>query len=113
MTIKVSYQNLDKSKYLDAFIYHRIKIISSKLKIPMNVNWVCSKKNNSFHSHVKLSTKEYTCFASSSDDSIYSTVDEIIQKLKKQISKRRRHTKKYRKSDLFSIDPVSSSVGYI
>ena len=70
----------------------------------MNVHWVCSFEKDLHTSEVKVTGSHFACHASAQNENLYKTFDDAIEKLEKQLSKRKDKVVTHKKTELAFVD---------
>ena len=59
----------------------------------MEVNWICSVNGDSHNSEVTVRGDHFQAHASSAQDVLYKTFDDVVEKLEKQLARKNEQVK--------------------
>ncbi|MCK5882191.1 MAG: ribosome-associated translation inhibitor RaiA [Bacteriovoracaceae bacterium] len=93
MEVKISYRQLESQPQIE----ERISSKASKLKKffngKMHVNWTCSKDGDMHHSDATVRGDHFEVHATCSDSNLFKSVDEVADRLEKQIQRKNEQIK--------------------
>jgi ribosomal subunit interface protein len=87
LNLRFSFHHIEPTDSIKAMIEKKVKKLEKFLIDGGDIHWTCEIKSNQHHSHVSISARGVQVFASSLKDDLYTTFDDIIHKLEKQLSK--------------------------
>ncbi len=89
MDLKVTFNHIEKTDAIE----EKIKDKASKLKKyfdgRINVHWICNVEKGQQTSSVTVSGQGFTMNAHATDENLYKTFDTVMEKLDKQLHKRK------------------------
>ena len=115
MKVTISFIHLEHTPSLDERIQNKSKKLEKFLGGKGHVKWHCYVKENQHYAEVDLIGPHYEYHATASTDSLYKTIDQVVGKLEKQISKRKEKwkNKMHRKnSEIEIVDPEQAWLDY-
>ena len=88
MKVTVSFQNLEHTPSLDERIHEKSEKLNKYLEGKIHVKWNCFVKDHSHYAEVDLVGPKCEFHATAKSDSLYKTIDQVVHKLEKQLSKK-------------------------
>ncbi len=88
--------HLEHTKSLDLRIQEKSQNLQKYLSGVSTINWHCRVEKNVHYAEVEIIGPRFYHSANASSDSLYKTIDSVIRKLKKQLSKRKEKVKSRR-----------------
>lgn len=104
MEVKISYKHLESSPSIEEQIRYKAGHLKKYFQGKMNVHWVCSFEKDLHTSEVKVTGSHFACHASAQNENLYKTFDDAIEKLEKQLSKRKDKVVTHKKTELAFVD---------
>jgi putative sigma-54 modulation protein len=89
MKVVISFKNLEHTPSLDAKIQEKSEKFNKFFDGNIELQWTCFAKDKDHVAEVKLIGSQFTFHASSRSDSLYKSLDGVVGKLEKQISKKK------------------------
>jgi len=89
MKITVSFRHLEHTQSLDDRIYEKSEKLNKYLDGKINMKWSCYVKEGNHYAEVALSGAHFNYHATGHTDSLYKTIDVVVDKLEKQLSKKK------------------------
>lgn len=89
MKVKISFKHLEHTPSLDARITEKTQKLKKFFEGNVSVQWTCSVKDGQHISDVKLFGNNFEYFACAKADSLYKTIDMALDKIEKQLEKRK------------------------
>jgi putative sigma-54 modulation protein len=93
MELRIAYKQMDSTPSIE----ERIREKATKLKRffhgKISIDWICSVEKDAHHSDVTVSGDHFRYHASSVDDTLYKTIDDVMQKLQRQLEKKNNRVK--------------------
>jgi len=94
MKVKISFKQLGHTQALDEMIQKKSQKLEKYFEGHFNVDWVCWCDDKQSHwAEVKVHGHSFDFCAKVSTDSLYKTLDQVLEKIDKQMNK---HKKKLR-----------------
>lgn len=93
MEVKINYRHLESSDALEETIRNKVSKLKKFFSGKMNVEWTCSLDGSMHASDVTISGDHFSYHAKAENNNLYKTVDEIVPKLERQLSKRKEQTR--------------------
>ena len=87
MDISITYRHIESNPKLEELIHQKANKLNKFFQGNFKIEWVCVKNGDIYESDVSVHGVHFSLFAKSSDDSLFKTLDQVITKLEKQISK--------------------------
>lgn len=89
MKLTVSYKHIEATPAIDEKIEKKAMKLKKYFDGKINVNWICSVEDGLHHSNVTVNGDNFEAHAKSSEDSLYKTLDGAIEKLEKQLIRKK------------------------
>lgn len=89
MNIQINFTHIEATDALKKTIEKKAHKFEKYFHRFFEVIWTCSVTKNEYTSHVTLLGDGFTLNASSTQDHLCKTFDEVVSKLKKQVSKKK------------------------
>lgn len=89
MQVSVTFKNLDPSDALRSYIQKKLDRIDKLLDNPAEANVVFSVEKIRHTAEINLSSDKLTIHAKEESENMYSSIDTVVDKLKKQLTKSR------------------------
>lgn len=89
MNIQIHFTHIEATDALKNTIKKKAQKLEKFFHRHFEITWTCSVEKNEHSSHVIVSGDGFTLNASSAQDHLYKTFDEVISKLEKQIARKR------------------------
>lgn len=93
MKVRISYRHLDPSPSVENKIHDKLRHLEKYFKGKMNVNWVCSIDGEGHRSEVSVNVGKLNFHAHSIAPVLYSTLDDAIAKVERQIRRKNNQLK--------------------
>ena len=97
MKISISFKNLEHTEALDEKIKEKTERLSKFFDGNISVHWVCHVDGPSHCADMKLSGPTFTFNASAKSETMYKTLDLVMDKIEKQLQKRKETWKDHAK----------------
>jgi len=89
MNINISFKQMDSSDALRTFIYDKSAVLSKYFQGKVSVNWnLCLEKQNCV-AHCHLLGNNMDFFGSATTDDFKASIDDALEKIEKQLRKRK------------------------
>ncbi len=95
MNIKVTYKHLESTPSLDEITLRKSEKLKKYFDGNLNLNWNFTVEKKSHIAHCHLTGNHMDFFAEASTDSIYSSIDEVVLALEKQVRKNKEQLKSH------------------
>ncbi len=119
MKITVSFHHLEHTPSLDERIQEKSQKLNKYLDGKTHVKWSCYVKDGNHHADVHLIGPHFEHRATAHSDSLYKTIDMVMDKVEKQLSKqkqkmrtRRTRAGKFAKEERVILEPGMAWVDY-
>jgi len=89
MELKVNFTNLDPSPAVESVIAEKAVKLKKYFEGKFHVQWNCTVEKGTHHSNVTLHGAHFDINAHASDDNLYKTIDHVLEKLEKQLLKKK------------------------
>jgi putative sigma-54 modulation protein len=89
MELKVHYTNLESSPTVDAVILEKADRLKKFFEGKFTVNWTCSIEKERHLSSVSITGKNVDFNAYAESDTMYKTIDLVMEKLEKQLRRKK------------------------
>lgn len=93
MKLNVNFNHLESTPSINAKIEQKSEKLKKYFEGNFEVNWTCSADKSGHHSHVTVAGDRFVINADSVQDDLYKTFDDVIQKLERQLEKRKSQVK--------------------
>jgi putative sigma-54 modulation protein len=93
MNLKIAYRHLEPTPSIEGKIEQKARKLKKYFNGKIDVNWTCSVEGAKHHSEVKVVGDQFSFHASSEDTNLYHTFDDVINKLEKQLEKKKAQMK--------------------
>ncbi|MBP9673691.1 MAG: ribosome-associated translation inhibitor RaiA [Bacteriovoracaceae bacterium] len=93
MNIKINFKHLDHTEALDSMIRKKSSKLEKFLPADFDVSWTCMVQGGEHHSELHVSAQGHTYHAKGSNDDLYKTFDDVLEKVETQIKKRKEQDK--------------------
>ena len=88
MELRISYRHIDSTPSIEERIREKAVKLKRFFHGKINVDWICYVDRDAHHSEVTVSGNSFRYHASSADDTLYKTIDDVINKLHRQLERR-------------------------
>lgn len=88
MDLKISFRHLDHSDGIEEKIKEKASRLSKYFHGHFNVDWTCDMDGDVHKSEVHVIGDHLSLHASSKKDNMYKTIDDALEKIEKQMSKK-------------------------
>ncbi|MFZ8932468.1 MAG: ribosome hibernation-promoting factor, HPF/YfiA family [Bacteriovoracaceae bacterium] len=115
MKITISFKQLDHTPSLDDMIRKKSEKIAKYLNGKTEVKWTCFVKNQVHFAEITLLGPDVYYNATASSDNLYKSLDLAVEKIEKQISKKKDKLKNKihrRRESLQCLDPENAWTDY-
>ena len=89
MKITVTFRHLDHTESLDERIHEKSEKLAKYFDGNINLKWSCWVKEGNHYAEAHLHGPQFDYHAHGHTDSLYKTIDVVIDKLEKQVSKKK------------------------
>ncbi|MEK6625683.1 MAG: ribosome-associated translation inhibitor RaiA [Bdellovibrionota bacterium] len=89
MEVKVHFTNLEPSASVETIIQEKVAKLKKYFEGRFSVHWNCSIEKDNHTSNVTLLGKNIELNAHAKTDNMYKTIDVVMEKLEKQLGKRK------------------------
>jgi putative sigma-54 modulation protein len=89
MNLKTAYRHLESTPSIEEKIQRKAKKLKKYFNGKIDVDWTCSVEKGKHCSEVKVSGDSFTFHATAEDANLYHTFDGVLNKLEKQLSKKK------------------------
>jgi putative sigma-54 modulation protein len=87
MKINISYHHLESTPSIDQKVREKANHLNKYFDGSVDVNWVCSVERDRHKSEVNVHAGKFHFHAEAEDDNLYKTLDDVLQKIERQVSK--------------------------
>lgn len=87
MKITITFLHLDHTESLDQRIKDKSEKLGKYFEAPIHIKWTCSVRNGDHFAEVKLFSPKNTYLASAKSSSMYKSLDLVLEKVEKQVTK--------------------------
>ncbi|MBL6988720.1 MAG: ribosome-associated translation inhibitor RaiA [Bacteriovoracaceae bacterium] len=111
MKLKITFKHLEHTPSLDEKIREKSKKLEKYLDSSAVLNWTCFVKDGHHYAEVDVHNLHYDFHATANSDNLYKTLDLVIAKLTKQLSKKKEKVKDKihkKKNPLVIMDPEAA-----
>lgn len=108
MKITVSFKNMEHTPSLDDRINEKTGKLNKYLEGKSHAKWSCYVKDNNHYADVDLVGPHFEYHATAHSDSLYKTIDMVVNKLEKQLSKKKDKVKNKmhrKREDVIILEP--------
>lgn len=116
MKITISFHHLDHTPSLDERINEKSQRLSKYLDGKTHIKWSCYVKNGFHHADVHLIGPHFEQRATAQTDNLYKTIDVVLDKVEKQLSKQKQKMRARRgkasKDERVILDPEAAWADY-
>ena len=88
MNLKISYHHLESTPSIDSKVTEKAGHLKKYFDGKIDVNWVCSVERDRHKSEVNVHAGKFHFHAEAEDDNLYKTLDDVLQKIERQVSKK-------------------------
>ncbi len=89
MELRIAYRHLESTPSLEEKIRTKTLKLKKFFRGKISVDWVCSVEKDAHHSEVTVSGDHFKYHASSAGENLYKTIDGALQKLARQLEKKK------------------------
>ncbi len=89
MDVKVHFTNLEPSTAVETIIKEKVLRLKKYFEGRFSVHWNCSVEKDNHASNVTVMGKNIEMNAHAKTDNMYKTIDVVMEKLEKQLSKKK------------------------
>lgn len=89
MRLTISFKHLEHTKALDERIQEKSEKLKKYFMGKMNVEWVCWVHGEEHWAEVKVHGNKFDFFAKASADNMYKALDQVVEKMERQIDKKK------------------------
>ena len=89
MRIKISFKHLEHTEAIDKAIHEKTKKLDKYFHGVTQVIWTCSVENGKHLAEVKILGPSFDFLARSKSDNLYKSLDLVLEKLEKQLEKKK------------------------
>lgn len=93
MEVKISYRQLEAQPQVEERITGKAQKLKKFFNGKMHVEWICIKEGDQHQSDVVVRGDHFEVFASSQNANLFKTIDDVTDKLEKQIQKKNEQLK--------------------
>lgn len=93
MNLQINFHQIDSTDAIKAKIEQKCEKLKKFFDGHFDVKWTCSTGKDGHHSHAIIAGSGFTINADSTKDDLYKTLDDVITKAEKQLSKRKSQVK--------------------
>lgn len=114
MRINIVMKNLKSSAALEEKVNEKCQKIERLFKKGISINWTSYSQEGLNYTEVSVNGPGVTLHASAKADNLYKTFDLAVEKLEKQVQKKRKKIKEklHRKTHLVILDPEQAWTDY-
>ncbi len=95
MKVQVSFKHLEHTPALDEIIQSKSEKLEKYLGGNINVQWVCYVQEGKHYAEIKLLGPQFEYHAKGHSESMYKTCDVVIEKIEKQLIKKKQKWKNH------------------
>ncbi len=88
MEVKISYRQLEAQPQIEERIGSKALKLKKFFNGKMHVDWTCIKEGDLHQSDVAVRGDHFEVFASSQNSNLFKSIDDVTEKLEKQIQKK-------------------------
>ncbi len=115
MEVKVSYKHLESTPSIQEAVEKKAVKLKKYFDGKMYVDWICSVEGDIHRSDVTVSGDDFQYHASSTNSGLYRTLDEVVQKLERQLRKKKEMIKnrihRKKEAQILLFNPPIDGVG--
>lgn len=89
MKVTISFLHLEHTEALDERIHEKSAKLKKFIDGEINLKWSCYVKEGNHYAEVDLNGPTFHYHATGHTDSLYKTIDVVVDKLEKQLSKKK------------------------
>lgn len=93
MNLQINFHQIDATDAIKSKIESKCEKLKKFFDGHFDVKWTCSTGKEGHHSHAIIAGNGFTINADSTKDDLYKTLDDVISKAEKQLSKRKTQIK--------------------
>lgn len=93
MELKISYRHLDSTPAIEEKVQQKAEKLKKYFDGKIYVDWTCGVEGDVHLSEVTVLGDHFTYHASGRDSNLYRTLDDVVQKLEKQLRKKKELTR--------------------
>ena len=93
MELNITYRHLESTPSIEEQIRKKAKRLKKYFDGKIYIDWKCSVDRDAHHSEVTVSWNSMSYHASSAEDSLYKTIDDVIHKLERQLERKDQQVK--------------------
>jgi len=115
MKVTISFRHLEHTQALDERIHEKSEKLAKYIEGNTTIKWSCYVKEGNHYAEVMLNGPTFNYHATAHTDSLYKTIDIVVDKLEKQLSKKKDKWKGRRgkaAADLVILDPEAAWTDY-
>ena len=98
MNIKITYKHLDATSGIDEVTHKKSEKLKKYFKGKLNLAWNFTVEKQNHIAHCHLTGDHIDFFAEATTDSLYKTIDEVVDHLEKQVRKNKEQIKDHHKA---------------
>lgn len=117
MKVSISFKHLDHTPALDERIMEKSKRLEKYFEGKSDCKWICFVKSGIHYAEISLRGPHYDYFAVGTSDSLYKSLDLALEKIERQICKRKEKIKNKihrdkKQEGLVCLDPENAWTDY-
>ncbi|EQC49080.1 ribosomal subunit interface protein [Bacteriovorax sp. BSW11_IV] len=115
MKVTIAFRHLEHTPALDARIEEKSERLAKFLGGRSNIHWSCYVKQGIHYAEVEITGPNYNYHATGSSENLYKTIDIAINKIEKQLQKKKEKIKSRRQRnavELQCFDPEMAWADY-
>jgi len=93
MDLKISYRHLESTPSIDEKITEKVSKLKKFFQGKISVDWICSVESDAHYSEVTITGDHFKYHATASDANLYKTIDDAVQKLQRQLERKKAKVK--------------------
>lgn len=86
MNLTISFRQLDHTEAIEAKIREKAEKLLKHLSPDAEIQWTCRTQGRNQSSHVQVTDAGKSYFVKSADENLYKTFDDVIYKLRRQLT---------------------------
>ena len=106
MQTAVTFKNLDSSEHFKQYVQEKLDRVDKLLDKPASAEVVLSVENLKQVAEVRLSGGRMSIQAKAEEDDLHAAIDQMVDRVKRQINKRKEKVRERRPSRLETVESV-------
>lgn len=117
MKVSITFKHLDHTPALDERIREKSKKLEKYLEGKSDCKWICFVKSGVHYAEISLRGAHFDYFAVGTSDNLYKSLDVALEKMERQIGRKKDKLKNKlhrdkKREDLICLDPENAWTDY-